>query len=89
MTRRRRRVLLAAAVLVFLVVSAGLARVLAVEGQERDAILDLLRAQARGDATAVLEQLDACDARCTRDVRAAVARVAGPGDVKLVRLDSG
>lgn len=86
---RRRRTLVALVVLLFLAVSAVLARVLSVEGQEREAVLQVLRAQARGDAEAVLDRLTACDGPCARAVRAATARVAGPGDVKLVRLDSG
>lgn len=85
---RRRRLLVAVTVVFFLLVSALLGRVLSVEGQERDAVLDVLRAQARGDAAEVLDLLADCDAACAATVRAATARVAGPGEAKLVRLDS-
>ena len=86
MPRRRLAVVLALGV--FLVVSGLLARVLSVEGQERDAILDVLRAQASGDAAAVLALLTDCDPACERTVRAGTRRVAGPGEPKLVRVDS-
>ena len=47
-------------VFVFLGISALLARGLTGAGNERSRVLDVLRAQARGDAGAVLEQLPAC-----------------------------
>lgn len=86
---RRRRLLLVLTIAFFLAVSGFLGRVLSVEGQEREAILDLLRAQARGDTAAVLGRLEACDDACQAAVRSSVPRLAGPGEVKLVRLDSG
>jgi hypothetical protein len=90
-----RRVLLAVglpALVVFLVVSFGLARWLSVESQERSAIAALLRSEARGDAADVADRLDACAPGCRSHVRDIVQRVRktpGDGPVRIVRLDSG
>jgi hypothetical protein len=84
----RRTLLIAAVVLAFAAVSTALARFLTTEGRERSALAEVLEDQARGDAAGVLARLEACDARCARVVRAAALRVRGPGEVKIVRLDS-
>lgn len=90
MRRPSRRLTLAVvAVLAFLMASGVLARVLAVEGQERDAVMEVLREQARGDADGVLRLLEDCGGPCAATVRASTARLAGPGEPKVVRLDSG
>ena len=86
---RRRWPLIAVAVVVFLAISAVLARWLSTEGVERDKVEALLQAQARGDAGAMLEQLHGCgDPAC----RAIVARDARTlkrrGDVKIVSYES-
>ena len=87
---RRRWPLIAVAVVVFLAISAVLARWLSTEGVERDKVEALLQAQARGDAAAMLERLHGCgDPAC----RAIVARNARTlkrrGDVKIVSYESG
>lgn len=84
----RRRLLIAAGVVLFLGTSLVLARFLTGEGGQRAEVLDLLRAQARGDEAAVLAQLDDCAAPCREAVRDSVRRTRGPGEVDLVRLDS-
>jgi hypothetical protein len=68
----------------------GLARVLSVNGAEQSAILDLLRAQARGDSGAMIEQIEGCAERpsCVADARATATRLRSPGKVVLVRLDA-
>ena len=86
---RRRWPLIAVAVVVFLAISAVLARWLSTEGVERDKVEALLQAQARGDAGAMLEQLHGCgDPAC----RAIVARNARTlkrrGAVKIVSYES-
>lgn len=80
---RRARVLIPVlfGLFVFLGLSFLLARGLTGSGAERAAVLDLVRAQARGDADAVLADLPACRrepacAQTTRD-RAAGLRHAG------------
>jgi hypothetical protein len=80
---RRARVWIpiAFAVFVFAGLSVLLARGLSGSGTERAKVLDLLRAQARGDARAVLAELPACRAlpACARSTAARVehSRVAG------------
>jgi hypothetical protein len=77
------------AVALFLLISFWLARWLSVESQERAAIADLLRAEARGDARGAAGQLTLCtDVACRAKVARIVAQVRGPGDVRIARLDS-
>jgi len=87
-----RRVTLVTAVVfglfVFLGVSFLLARALTGQGAERSRVLDVLRAQARGDASAVLEQLPACarEPACARVTRDRVARLRRPGKVQILNF---
>jgi len=85
----RRRVLIALGLVAFLAVSVQLARFLTAENAERSAVYALLVAQARGDTRAVTGRLAGCAAECAERVRATVARVRRPGEVKILRLDSG
>jgi len=86
--RRRRWAAVAAGVAAFLVISALLARWLGTENVEREAILSVLRAQARGDAAAMLREIRCRDDACVRQVRENARRLRGPGEVRIVRLDS-
>ena len=88
MSRRRLVLLVSAGVLVFLGVSLLLARYLTTENRERDAVYALLRDQARGDAKAMLERLDACDARCQANVTRDAKRLKRPGEVKILSYAS-
>jgi hypothetical protein len=54
MRRPGRILLLVLGLALFLAISVGLARVLNANGAEQSAIVDLLRAQARGDADAMI-----------------------------------
>jgi hypothetical protein len=87
----RRRLAVVAAAVAFLLVTLLVARWLTTEGRERDAVTDLLRAQARGDAGAMLRQLDGCraDARCAATVRADAQRLRRPGRLEILSYDSG
>jgi hypothetical protein len=88
----RRRVLIATGLVVFLAISLVFARWLSTEGSERSAINDLLAAQARGDAAAMLDVLDddcRADARCRATVEANAERLRRPGDPKIISLKSG
>jgi hypothetical protein len=71
---------------VFLGISLLLARALTGEGAERAKVLDVLRAQARGDAAGVLRELPACseDQLCARLTRERVARLKRPGRVEIL-----
>jgi hypothetical protein len=90
MRRPARILLLVLGLALFLAISVGLARVLNANGAEQSAIVDLLRAQARGDADAMIAQLDGCAQRssCVADARATAARLRSPGRIVLVRLDA-
>lgn len=82
----RRITLIAAGAFVFLGISLLLARALTGTGQERGAVLEVLRAQARGDAAAVLGRLPACrrEPACVSVTRTRVARLARPGGVEIL-----
>ena len=71
---------------VFLGISFLLARALTGPGVERARVLDVVRAEARGDADAVLKRLPACAAEpaCVRVTRERVARLRQPGDVEIL-----
>jgi len=90
MRRPLRILLLALGVLLFLAISVGLARVLNANGAEQSAIVSLLRAQARGDAGAVIAKLDGCARRsaCVADAHQTALRLRSAGKVTLVRLDA-
>jgi hypothetical protein len=77
-----------AVVLVFLAISALLARVFSADGAERTAITSLVRAEARGNADAVAAQITACsDSAACRARAAANARQLGrPGAVSILTL---
>jgi hypothetical protein len=74
----------------FVAISLLLARFLATENAERDAILAVLRAQAAGDARAMLSKLDGCAAKqsCAAVVRADAASLRRHGAVKILLLNS-
>ena len=84
-----RALAIAFAVAAFLAVSFGVARWLAQDNRERSAVTDLLRAQARGDARAMLAQLDGCAAvaACSADVQANAAALRRR-TVRILRYDS-
>jgi hypothetical protein len=74
---------------VFLGISFLLARALTGPGAERARVLEVVRAEARGDADAVLERLPACAAEpaCARVTRERVARLKRPGTVQILTYE--
>jgi hypothetical protein len=86
MRRTRIRIAIGFAVFVFLGLSALLARGLTGAGNERSHVLGLVRAQARGDADAVLAALPACRAQpaCVQLTRDRVAELRRPGKVQIL-----
>lgn len=74
----------------FLAISALLARFLSLPNVERDDLVSLLQAQADGDAPAMLSQLSGCSASptCTEQVRANAAKLKRHGEVKILTLTS-
>lgn len=87
MTQRHAIVLLAAA---FVLVSFLVARWLTAENRERTAVIDLLRAQARGDAASMLAALDGCagDPECRAEVERNARALRRSGRVRVLRMDS-
>jgi hypothetical protein len=87
-----RRVTLVTAVVfglfVFLGISFLLARALTGQAAERSRVVDVLEAQAHGDASAVLRQLPACarEPACARVTRERVAQLQRPGKVQILNF---
>jgi hypothetical protein len=85
---RRARVLIPVlfGVFVFLGLSLLLARGLSGSGTERSDVLELVRAQARGDADAVLARLPACrrEPACAQTTRERVPRLRRDGRVQIL-----
>jgi hypothetical protein len=88
MRRRSKLLLIACAAIVFLVLSAGLARWLAVDNAERNKVTALIEAEARGDAAAMLAQLHGCDSHCRAIVIADSRRLRRPGRVQILAYQS-
>jgi hypothetical protein len=91
--RGRRRLLIgliAGAVLIFLLVSLWLARFLSNENTERDTVVSLLRAQAAGDAAAMLERLEGCRKlpSCAAQVERNAQGERAAGGVQILALSS-
>ena len=85
-----RALAIAFAVAAFLVVSFAVARWLTQDNRERSAVTDLLTAQARGDARAMLAALDGCarDAACRARVEGNALSLRRRGPLRIVRYDS-
>lgn len=91
--RRRRRwliALIALGVALFLIISFELARFFSVESLEREDLVTLLQAEARGNAPAMLDQLHDCrtSPRCVAAVHRDAATLHRPGSVKILTLTS-
>lgn len=73
-------------VFLFLGISLLLARALTGQGAERGKVLEVLQAQGRGDAPAVLERLPACarEPACVQTTRERVARLKRRGKVEIL-----
>ena len=73
----------------FLVVSGLLARALSVGGAENSAITDLVRAEARGDRTAVVAAITGCrsDPSCQARVTAVTAALRRSGGVQIIEIN--
>ncbi len=83
-----RKLLIAGGVLLFVVVSLLVGRWLNTDTVERSAVVGLLQDQARGDAAAMLTELDCPDARCEQLARANARRLRAPGEIEIARYDS-
>jgi hypothetical protein len=87
MRRKRLLIVVGFGVFVFLGVSLMLARALSATGTERSRVLEIVEAQARGDADAVLKGTPACarEPACAAATRTFVARLERPGDVAILQ----
>ncbi len=76
-------------VLIFLAISAVLARVFSVDGAERSAILALVQTEARGNASGVVDRLDGCqqDAACRARAAGNAAALKHSGSVSILELN--
>src|ERR1700758_3149526 len=88
--RLKRVALIAVGLLLFLAISAELARFLSVENLERDKLAALIQAQASGDVNGMGNQLLACreTPSCLASARANAERLRRPGATKILSLKS-
>ena len=84
----KRPVLIVLAVVAFLAVSFAVTRYLNNDTNERSQVEQLLRAQARGDAEAMLGLLRCPDRACVELVRANARRLRGRGELKIALYQS-
>ena len=80
---------IAGAVVLFLVLSALLARALSVGGAEDAAITDLVRAEARGNPAAVVAAISGCaqSAACRARAASVTAALKHPGDLQIAEIN--
>ncbi|HET6870154.1 MAG TPA: hypothetical protein VFH80_29850 [Solirubrobacteraceae bacterium] len=79
---------IAAAIIVFLVVSALLARVLSANSAEQSAITSLVTDEARGDANAVIDDIASCrtSAACRTRASYNATTLRHPGAVSIIQI---
>jgi hypothetical protein len=79
---------IAGAIVVFLVISALLARVLSANSAEQAAITSLVKDEARGDAAAVIDDIAGCRASQACRTRAAdnATTLKRPGAVSIIQI---
>jgi hypothetical protein len=84
--RTRLLIVIGFAAFVFLGLSGLMARALTGAGTERSRVLEVVEAQAAGDAAGVLAELPACRAQpaCAEVVRARVRELERPGQVEIL-----
>jgi hypothetical protein len=88
--RLRLFLLIAIGLVVFLAVSAVLARVLSVDSAERSAITGLLQSEARGDAAGMARQIYRCNASaaCRQRATENAMKLRRAGSVKILELNA-
>jgi hypothetical protein len=86
--RRAYLVAIAVAVILFLVISALLARVFSANSAEQSAITALVKAEARGDANAIVANITGCatSPACRRRASVVATALARPGAVSIIQL---
>jgi len=88
--RPKRIALIGLGVLLFLAISAALARFLTPDNLERERDVTLIEAEARGEAASMIRQLHGCAANpaCVRTQRENAADLRRAGEVKILALNS-
>jgi hypothetical protein len=78
-----------AGIVLFLVISALLARAFSANSAEQAAITALVRAEARGDVNAILGDIAGCrtSAACRRRAASNAARLEHPGSISILELN--
>jgi hypothetical protein len=86
--RRSYLLALAVGILLFLAISALLARVFSADGAERAAVTTLIQAEARGDGAEMLARMSGCRAEpvCRARVAADANSLKRPGTVSILQL---
>jgi len=84
----KRPLIIAAAVIALLAVSFVVARWINNDTVERARVVELLRAQMRGDAAAMLRRLEGCDPACASVVRDNARRLRRDGELKVALYQS-
>ena len=87
---RRRSLLsfIALGVVLFVLISVGLARVFGANGSEQSAITSLIKAEAAGDPSTMLARIQGCaqSAACTARVAENATTLKHPGRVSIIQL---
>ena len=88
MRRRTLLLLVALGVLVFLVISALLARAFSANGAEQTAITNLVKAEAAGNEAGMVARIDGCvqSASCRARVSHDATALKRPGSVSIINL---
>jgi hypothetical protein len=87
--RLRLLLLIVIGLIVFLAISAILARVFSVDGAERTAITTLVQTEARGDAARMIQQIHGCaaDPACRQRAAQDAASLKRAGSVKILEIN--
>jgi hypothetical protein len=90
MRRGRIIALISVGLLLFLVISALLARAFSVSGAEDSALTDLVKAEARGDRSAVISDIKGCrkSPACQARASANIAALRRPGSVQIIEINA-
>jgi hypothetical protein len=89
MRRRYLLLLVAVGVVLFVVISIGLARVFGANGAEQSAVTALVKAEAAGDQDAMLSRIQGCtqSPSCRARVAENVVNLRRPGAVTIIQLE--
>lgn len=89
MSRVARIALIAAGVIAFVFISVMLGRVIAAGNSERNAVIDVVKAQSHGDVSATIGRIDGCGSQpaCVSHVESNVRHLFSRDRVRVLRID--